>query len=607
MADVNSERVHAPVILDCTIRDGSYAIDFKFTAADSALVAGKLDAAGIRWIEVGHGLGLGASEAGKGTAGSSDLEVVERSRASVRDAQVGAFYIPGIGKPSQLKQAAEAGLQFVRIGNNADEMHTAWPAVEEAREAGLVVFVNLMKTYGVSPAAFAESAVRAHELGARGVYVVDSAGGMMPAEVAGYVRAARAEAPIDVGFHGHSNLHLAVANSLAAYEAGAVFVDTSVYGIGRSSGNVPTEVMAAVFQRLGIETGIDPLDIIDLAESYLRPLAEHLHPHDMTAVSLGLGRFHSSFLPQALRAAQEHEISPFRLIAELGARDPMRLSPELLAAVVAELEGQAPPAVQPDLARYSDARFGPRRISNRRQAVQELLDGLEVVAAKRHLAVALDLVSAPALEEDALTAEFVLEDDHMALGRVRFGSLEAAGQALQRIGGRLDAVLVDLDPLPAGERSAALAAADREFAGPVIPYQGGRLELEYLGDAAIAALSRGAIDRVALLDPGVYPADAVAALAAKLGALVPVVRAPFEARQDGAALVVVAGPPPRGQDDLPIATELLLAIGGGDPSPDPDVPERVILARADAYRDRLPGWLRSAALGQAAAATRRVH
>ncbi len=64
-----------------------------------------------------------------------------------------------------------------------------------------------------------------------------------------------------------------------------------MYGIGRSSGNVPTEVMAAVFQRLGIETGIDPLDIIDLAESYLRPLAEHLHSHDMTAVSLGLGAF----------------------------------------------------------------------------------------------------------------------------------------------------------------------------------------------------------------------------------------------------------------------------------------------------------------------------
>jgi hypothetical protein len=217
------------------------------------------------------------------------------------------------------------------------------------------------------------------------------------------------------------------------------------------------------------------------------------------------------------------------------------------------------------------------------------------------------LVFAPALAEDALTAEFVLEDDQMALGRVRYGSLEAAGQALQRLGRRLGAVLVDLDPLPPGERSAALAVAAREFTGPVVPYQAGRLELEYLGDAAAAALSRGAIDRVALLDPGVYPADAVAALAAKLGVLTRVVRAPFDATQDGAGLVVVAGPPPRGQDDLPLAAGLLLAIGGGGPSLDTQAPERIVLARADAYRDRLPGWLRSAALGQAAAATRLVH
>ena len=195
-----------------------------------------------------------------------------------------------------------------------------------------------------------------------------------------------------------------MANSLAAYDAGATFVDTSVYGIGRSSGNVPTEVMAAVFQRLGIETASTrwtsstwPSPTCDRWPSTCIPRYD--------GRVAGPGRFHSSFLPQALRAAQEHEISPFRLIAELGTRDPMRLSPELLEAVVTELRARRPPPSSPTLARDRSTPPSVRGASgNRRQAVQERLDGLEGVAARRHLAVALDLVFAPALEEACTTA-----------------------------------------------------------------------------------------------------------------------------------------------------------------------------------------------------------
>ena len=289
-----------PTLLDCTIRDGSYAIDFKFTEADTALIASQLDAAGIGWIEVGHGVGLGASDAGKGRAAAHDLHVIAHTRERVRDARIGAFFIPGIGRPQDLRDAAAVGLDFVRIGYDADAIEKVLPSLEIAREAGLEVFVNFMKSYGITPAAFARGAAMAEEAGAIGAYVVDSAGGMLPAEVNAYISAARAESAIPLGFHGHNNLHLAVANSLAAFEAGAEFIDTSVYGIGRSSGNVPTEVMAAVFSLMGIDCGVDPLAIIDLAEAYLTPLAEHLHPHDMIAVSLGLGRFHS-VLPAAPR------------------------------------------------------------------------------------------------------------------------------------------------------------------------------------------------------------------------------------------------------------------------------------------------------------------
>ena len=581
------------VILDCTIRDGSYAIDFKFTAADTAMIAGSLDRAGLKYIEVGHGLGLGASEAGKGTAASHDLEVIELTRQAVSSAKIGAFFIPGIGDEQQLRDAAAAGLDFVRIGQNADEIEQAWPFVELARSLGLEPFVNFMKTYGIPAHQFAAAATTAVSLGTAGVYVVDSAGGMLPHEVAEYVRATREACDAPVGFHGHSNLHLAVANSLAAYDAGATFVDTSVYGIGRSSGNVPTEVMAAVFARLGIASGVDPLLVIDIAEEYLLPLAEHLHPHDMTAVSLGFGRFHSAFLPRAMRAAAAAGVNPYRLIVALGQRDPMRLTDEALAEEVERLADTPPPEVRREVASFSDPRFGPRRIGNRPQAVGELVDGLEVVAAKRHLKIVFDVVVTTALDEEWVTAEFVMEDEVMALGRLRAGSVTAAAEALAPHARRIDLALLDLDGLDTATAASAVARLRQALGRAPAVYRSGPLELDYLAD--VAATLAAAEDRsdLVLADPGRYRHGDVDRLAGQLAAFVSVERARGDAPVRPDALVVVAGPPPGEPPGGP-----LVAIGA-EASVEGSFR---VLARHDAYRGTLARWLRASEAAQAVSA-----
>ena len=575
-------------ILDCTIRDGSYAIDFKFTAQDTALIAEQLDQAGIPYIEIGHGLGLGASEAGKGRAGSRDLDVIAATRERVKSGRIGAFFIPGIGTEADLRAAADAGLDFVRVGNNADEIETAWPYLELGRSLGLEVFINFMKTYGITPEQFAGHSVEAAERGAAGTYVVDSAGGMLPQEVSEYFARTRERTDIVLGFHGHDNLHLAVANAIAAHGAGAELIDTSVFGIGRSSGNVPTEVMAAVFERLGVDCGVDALAIIDLAESYLSPLAEHLHPHTMEGVSLGYGRFHSAFLPRALDAAERAGINPYRLIVELGRRDMMRLSPDLLEQTVADLAAHAPPEPRPEVARFSDARFGPRRIGNRPQALAELVDGLEVVAAKRHLDVVLDLVPSLALDEDEIAAEFVVEDDHMALGRLRFGSVGAAAAALQTVAPRVALGLLDAAAMTRDEVvPAAQGLAD---VTPVVVYRTPSLELDYLGDVAVAAMPPAGY---LLADPGGYPRADVDALAARLAAVAPVRRADGDVSDAGDALAVVAGAvgSVTGAD---AARAIYIGVRADPPA------GATVLLREDAYRDTLPRWRRALAAGSPA-------
>jgi hypothetical protein len=463
-------------------------------------------------------------------------------------------------------------------------MDAAWPSLQSALAAGLQSFVNLMKTYGIPPHRFAEIAVEAERRGAAGIYVVDSAGGMLPGEVAEYVRAARERTAIPLGFHGHSNLHLAVANALAAIDAGATFIDTSVYGIGRSSGNVPTEVLAVVLERLGIESGLDAQQIMGLAESYLRPLAEHLHPHDMIAVALGYGRFHSSYLPRALRAAQEAQIDPLRLIVALGRRDPMRLPEELLGETVEQLRGTPRPSRRNDLAIFSDDRFGPRRIASRPRALGELLDALEVTAAKRHLRVVLDLAPSVALEEEVTSAEFVLEDSGMALGRLRFGSIDAALLALEGHAARIAVGLVDC-----ADR-ATLLALERILPHKLVPYRSDELELEYLGDVVLARAVAAGAAAVVLADPGTYAVPLVDRLATRLRSFGEVVRTGREIELCANAVAAVAGPL---GSVTGTGTAHATFLGAREGATQP--PGGVVLRRQDAYRDTLGRWQRALA------------
>src|SRR5579863_10613346 len=79
-------------ILECTLRDGSYAVDFKFTENDTATLAGVLGRLGFRWIEIGHGVGLGARKAGKGIMPAGDERLIEAAKCAAPKAQIGCFF-----------------------------------------------------------------------------------------------------------------------------------------------------------------------------------------------------------------------------------------------------------------------------------------------------------------------------------------------------------------------------------------------------------------------------------------------------------------------------------------------------------------------------------
>jgi 4-hydroxy-2-oxovalerate aldolase len=333
-------QLQAPEILDCTLRDGSYVIDFQFTAEDTALIVSALDSAGIPLIEVAHGLGLGAARAGKGDQPCSDEAYLKAAADAVTDARFGAFFIPGIGSEEDLRLAADCGTHFVRIGTNITELDQAEPYVALARKLGLTVFCNLMKSYAVSAEQFAACGKQAKDYGADVLCLVDSAGGMLPEDVKNYLEAARAASDIRLDFHGHDNLSMGVANTLAAYEAGATVLDSSLQGLGRSEGNAVTEVVVAILQKRGLFEGIDVNGLLDISEAFIRNLAPQ-HRRSPIGITTGRAKFHSSFLGRVLTAAGSYGVDPRDLILRLCEHDQVNAPVELLESLAAELANKA--------------------------------------------------------------------------------------------------------------------------------------------------------------------------------------------------------------------------------------------------------------------------
>jgi 4-hydroxy-2-oxovalerate aldolase len=303
-------------VLECTLRDGSYVIDFKFTVQETRAVVSGLMGAGVKWIEVGHGLGLGGSPK-YGEAAASDEEYVQAAvEGAAGKARVGCFFIPGIGTRDHLKRARSLGMDFVRVGTNATEIDRALDSITFARELGLHVSSNLMKSYVLEPGQIAQASKKAAAAGAQVVSLVDSAGGMLPDEVAPYIRAMVSSVDIDVGYHGHNNLGLANACSLTALQNGARMIDSTLQGMGRSAGNACTESMLCIYDRLGYETGVDTLRVLDLGERYIRPRLSEAGTTGIHVVS-GFALFHSSFQKHVDEASAKFGIDPRMLIIEV--------------------------------------------------------------------------------------------------------------------------------------------------------------------------------------------------------------------------------------------------------------------------------------------------
>jgi 4-hydroxy-2-oxovalerate/4-hydroxy-2-oxohexanoate aldolase len=325
---------------DMSLRDGMHSIRHQFTLQNMQDLSQALDKAHVPLIEVTHGDGLGGSSVNYGFGLHSDREYLEAVIPHLQHAKVSILLIPGISTIKDLKVIEDLGVSTVRVATHCTEADVAEQHIKYAAKQGFDTVGFLMMSHMVKPEKILEQAKLMYGYGANCLYMTDSAGHMLPEDVKEKIGLLRSEFPdeIEIGFHGHHNLAMGVANSLAAVEAGATRIDGSVAGFGAGAGNTPLEVFAAVCDMYGIETGVNVNALMDAAEDVAVPMmGENLPRINRNALTLGYAGVYSSFLLHAKRAEEKHGVPAREILLELGRRGTVGGQEDMIEDVALEM------------------------------------------------------------------------------------------------------------------------------------------------------------------------------------------------------------------------------------------------------------------------------
>lgn len=329
-------------ITDSALRDGSHAKAHQFEIEHVRAIVAGLDDAGVPVIEVTHGDGLGGASFNYGFSKVDERELMAEAVRVARRAKIAALMLPGVGTKDDIKAIRDIGVAVVRIATHSTEADISIQHFGLARDIGLETVGFLMMAHTVSPDDLAKQARIMADAGCECVYVVDSAGALILEQVSDRVEALRAELGDDaeVGFHGHENLALGVANTVLAIRAGAVQVDGCTRRFGAGAGNTPTEALVAVCERLGVRTGVDTLKMFDVAEDVVRPLMDEEPSLSRLALIMGYAGVYSSFLRHAYRAADRYGVSGADILIRCGERKLVGGQEDQIIDIAVELAAQ---------------------------------------------------------------------------------------------------------------------------------------------------------------------------------------------------------------------------------------------------------------------------
>lgn len=326
---------------DSSLRDGSHAVKQQIYKEHIAEYCKAIDNSGIYTVIVGHGNGLGASSIQMGRSAVDEIEMVRVAYDHLKRTRLGTFVTVGFGTiEDHIIPAMEIGTQVFCIATHCTEADTMKRHVEYLSRHGKEVYGVLMNCHLITEDGLLEQAKLIESYGADGMILMDSAGALTPGKVEKIVTTLYEGVHMEIGFHAHNNLSMAVANSYTALQAGASIVDGTILGFGAGAGNCQLDALIALLQKEGIKTGVNLYQILDAGKNVIQNGLGYQKGIDGTCIISGYAGVVSTFKSRTEYIAEKYKLDPRDIFLELGKRNAIAGQDDLILEVAEDLSAR---------------------------------------------------------------------------------------------------------------------------------------------------------------------------------------------------------------------------------------------------------------------------
>ena len=279
-------RIH---ILDCTLRDGGYVNNWEFDHEVANGVIDGLYESGVRVIEIGI-MGIGGI-VGKSTKFASFAEAEPLLKNRKKDCKYAIMLTQADASKFDIPTRSEKTVDMIRIAYFKPELKDAIIFAESLKQKGYEVFLQAMATFMYSDKEMGDMIEEINNIKPQAFYIVDSFSNLHPEDIRQMSERVlvKLDKDIDFGLHAHNNIQMAFANAITFMDAAAgreIYIDGSIYGMGRGAGNVPVELLMDYLNKKGQKYNLEIL--LKTYQDYIQPIFEqyfwgYTHPYYLTA------------------------------------------------------------------------------------------------------------------------------------------------------------------------------------------------------------------------------------------------------------------------------------------------------------------------------------
>ena len=327
-----AESSHEIKWIDCTFRDGGYYTLWDFPSSVVQEYLNCCSQLGVDIVELGFrsppsGRQLGAH------AFTTDEFINSFSLPAGLDLAVMINASDYIADPDTLlnsfpNSAVDSKVSVVRIAAHRREVQDVSEIIYRLHDLGFKIVLNIMQCSEIDLHFVECNAELLNALPVEAIYFGDSTGSALPSDIHDLINLCKSLILHPLGMHAHDNMGFALANSLSALAAGAIWVDTTVMGMGRGPGNAKTEEFCNVIQRHDIEALASFMQYIEKRFTPIK--AQYNWGTNPLYFMAGRDRVHPTYVQRMMFDDSFTQLERAQVLAQLGNTDSMSFAVEQL-------------------------------------------------------------------------------------------------------------------------------------------------------------------------------------------------------------------------------------------------------------------------------------